>query len=171
MALRHNLYLVLAVFLVGACAPRPVSSERKEDAGRKTAATNIENIDAYRPTFPPPPDIPKGAAPEPVAPTNHINDKVRVLMDSVASANKSIKFAQGFRIMAYNGTDRRVAMDTRRAIIERIPEQKDYLQYQQPTYRLKIGDYFTRMEAQQTLLRLRDILPNALIIPDQINIR
>jgi hypothetical protein len=92
-------------------------------------------------------------------------------MDTLASQNKAIKYAQGFRIMAYNGTDRKTAMDIRRAIIQRVPEERDYLIYQQPSYRLKVGDYFNRVEAHQTLLLLRDIIPNALIVPDQINIR
>jgi hypothetical protein len=61
-------------------------------------------------------------------------------------------------------------MDMRRAIIERIPEERDYLQYRQPTFRLKVGDYLTRIEAQQVLSRIQDITPNALIVTDQINV-
>lgn len=153
------------------CAPRPASSgsaSREDMAGRSA----IEDISAYRPKYKAPetgPGSPAGAAP--VAPTHHVNERVKALMDTVAAQNKAIKYAQGFRIMAYNGTDRKKAMDIRRAVIQRVPDQKDYLLYQQPSYRLKVGDYFNRVEAQQTLLLLRDIIPNALIVPDQINIR
>jgi hypothetical protein len=61
-------------------------------------------------------------------------------------------------------------MNLRKAIIARVPEQKDYLTYQQPNFRLKIGDYFSRIEAQQVLNRISDLIPNAHIVQDQINI-
>lgn len=88
----------------------------------------------------------------------------------MANANKNIKYAQGYRILAYTGTERKTAMDIRRAIIDRIPEERDYLQYRQPTFRLKVGDYLNRIEAQQVLSRIKDISPNALIVSDQINV-
>lgn len=154
------------------CAPRPARTGT--GAGRDAAKTYIEDISAYRPQHSLPesgPGSPTGAPVTPVKPTNHVTERVNVLMDTIASQNKAIKYAQGFRIMAYNGTDRKTAMDIRRAIIQRVPEQRDYLIYQQPSYRLKIGDYYNRVEAQQTMLLLRDIIPNALIVQDQINIR
>jgi hypothetical protein len=135
-----------------------------------------EDFSAYRPKFPAPPaestTNTKPAA-EPavvVTPTNHVNNRVHALLDTMANANKAIKYAQGYRILAYTGTERKTAMDLRRAIIERIPEERDYLQYRQPTFRLKVGDYLTRIEAQQVLSRIRDISPNALIVSDQINV-
>jgi hypothetical protein len=93
------------------------------------------------------------------------------LLDTIAVLNKSVRFAQGYRILAYSGTDRKAAMDLRKAIVNRIPEERDYLQYKQPTYRLKVGDYFSRVEAQQVLLRFKDLVPNAMIIVDQINVK
>jgi hypothetical protein len=59
----------------------------------------------------------------------------------------------------------------RDAIVKRVPEERDYPIYTQPNYRLKIGDYLTRVEAQQVLLRIKDITPNAMIIADQINVK
>jgi hypothetical protein len=93
------------------------------------------------------------------------------LLDTIAVLNKLVRFAQGYRILAYSGTDRKAAMDLRKAIVNRIPEERDYLQYKQPTYRLKVGDYFSRVEAQQVLLRFKDLVPNAMIIVDQINVK
>lgn len=140
------------------------------------AAAKAEDFGAYRPKFPAPPAEPAGnpkPVPEPivvVAPTNHVNNRVLALLDTMANVNKAIRYAQGYRILAYTGTERKTAMDMRRAIIERVPEERDYLQYRQPTFRLKVGDYLTRIEAQQVLSRIQDITPNALIVSDQINV-
>jgi hypothetical protein len=169
MGIKFRLLLVGSALLVAGCAPRPAGSGG--GAARDAAAkTYIEDISAYRPSHRLPESGPV-TPPTPVKPTHHVNERVNALMDTLASQNKAIKYAQGFRIMAYNGTDRKTAMDIRRAIIQRVPEERDYLIYQQPSYRLKVGDYFNRVEAHQTLLLLRDIIPNALIVPDQINIR
>lgn len=91
-------------------------------------------------------------------------------MDTVANVNKNIKYAQGYRILAYNGSERQTVMNLRKSIIARVPEEKDYLTYQQPNFRLKVGDFFSRIEAQQVLNQLSDLIPNAQIVQEQINI-
>ncbi|WP_181304519.1 sporulation protein [Rufibacter sp. XAAS-G3-1] len=138
-----------------------------EKKGEGTAA--LVDTKKYRPTFP---AAPKGGA-EPVAPavpTNHVGPQVSLLLDSVAQVNKNIKYAAGYRILAYTGIERKTAMDLRNSIVARLPEEKDYLTYKQPTYQLKIGDFFTRVEAQTALNKIQDLLPNALLVQETINI-
>ena len=163
-----NLLFALLFLLLTACGASSRTST--SDAGRTTAKTKVaEDLSVYRPTYPEA-DVAEGATPAPVTPANHVNERVAVLMDTVASVNKNIKYAKGYRILAYNGSERQTVMELRRTIIARVPEEKDYLTYQQPNFRLKIGDYFSRIEAQQVLNKLKDIIPNAQIVTDQINI-
>ena len=165
-----TLFLAFVVLLTTACA----SSSGATTGGTATESTrsggkaNItEDLSAYRPKY----TVPEAAASAArIEPTNHVNDQVAVLMDTVASVNKNIKYAQGYRILAYNGSQRQTVMDLRKAIIARVPEEKDYLTYNQPNFRLKIGDYFSRIEAQQVLNQISDLLPNAQIVQEQINI-
>ncbi|MDX5421797.1 MAG: sporulation protein [Hymenobacteraceae bacterium] len=168
-----SLFLSLILVFTTACAS---SAGRGAEGTTRTAGTVkaagkdkvAEDLSLYRPKYPVAEDA---AAPVArVAPTNHVNDRVAELMDTVASVNKSIKYAQGYRILAYNGSERQTVMNLRKAIIGRVPEEKDYLTYQQPNFRLKIGDFFSRVEAQQVLNQLRDLIPNAQIVQDQINI-
>ena len=132
-------------------------------------ATNLNDLEKYRPTFPAAPAASAPAA-APVAPTNHIREQVAVLMDSVAQAQKNIRYAAGYRILAYTGNERKAAMDLRNSIIQRLPEEKDYLTFKQPTYQLKIGDFFTRVEAQAALVKIQDLLPKAMLVQETINI-
>ncbi|WP_187264191.1 sporulation protein [Pontibacter beigongshangensis] len=163
-----NLLFALLFLLLSACGASSRTST--SDAGKATGKTRVaEDLSVFRPSYPAV-DEAGGAAAAPVTPTNHANARVAALMDTVASVNRNVKYAQGFRILAYNGSERQTVMDLRKAIIARVPEEKDYLTYQQPNFRLKIGDYFSRIEAQQVLNRIRDLLPNAQIVTDQINI-
>ena len=92
-------------------------------------------------------------------------------LDALAAAGRAVKTAAGFRILAYTGPSRDEAMKIRTAVIRRDPSEKDYLLYEQPTFRLKIGDYFTRLEAEQALARWRDVIPQGMIVAEQINVR
>ena len=156
---------IIALVVSSACKP---SAEARTSSPDRASARAVDDISVYRPTYPA--DDANAPAVARVEPTNHANAKVAVLMDSVASVNKNIRYAQGYRILAYNGSERQTVMNLRKAIIARVPEQKDYLTYQQPNFRLKIGDYFSRIEAQQVLNQISDLIPNAHIVQDQINI-
>ncbi|MBC7448936.1 MAG: hypothetical protein H7330_12840 [Hymenobacteraceae bacterium] len=92
-------------------------------------------------------------------------------LDALAAAGRAVKTTTGFRILAYTGPSRDDAMKIRTAVIRRDPSEKDYLLYEQPTFRLKIGDYFTRLEAEQALARWRDVIPQGLIVAEQVNVR
>jgi hypothetical protein len=158
--------VVFVILLSSACSPS--AGARKGTAGDTGAkAKVVEDLSVYRPKYP---VDEAGAMVARVEPTAHVNEKVAVLLDTVASVNKGIKYAQGYRILAYNGSERQTVMNLRKSIIARVPEQKDYLTYQQPNFRLKIGDYFSRIEAQQVLNQISDLIPNAQIVPEQINI-
>ncbi len=137
------------------------------DVGKPAVKEKVsEDLSVYRPKY----NTPEVTAVTRIEPTNHVNNKVAALMDTVTSVNKNIKYAQGYRILAYNGSERQNVMNLRKAIISRVPNTKDYLTYQQPNFRLKVGDFFSRVEAQQVLNRLSDLIPNAQIVQDQINI-
>jgi hypothetical protein len=158
--------LICVITLSAACSPS-AGARKSTPAETAVGSRAMDDLSVYRPKYP----VEETAAPVArIEPTNHVNDKVAVLLDTVANVNKGIKYAQGFRILAYNGSERQTVMNLRKALVARIPDQTDYLTYQQPNFRLKIGDYFTRIEAQQVLNQISDLIPNAHIVQDQINI-
>jgi hypothetical protein len=173
------LHFVVLVLVISACASTGTTSD---DSKKKTTAgvkdqPKTDDLSKYRPKFalaaPATPNTnPVGIeAAAGITPTNHVNDRVAALMDTLANRNKAVRYAKGYRILAYSGTERKAWLNMRQAIVKRVPEERDYPIYTQPNYRLKIGDYFTRVEAQQVLLRIKDITPNAMIITDQINVK
>ncbi|AKQ47408.1 hypothetical protein TH63_01340 [Rufibacter radiotolerans] len=135
----------------------------------KGGTATIIDTKKYLPTFPSAPA--GGAAPVAMAaPTHHVRNQVNLLMDSVVMVNKNIRYAAGYRILAYTGNERKAAMELRNNIIQRLPEEKDYLTYKQPTYQLKIGDFLTRVEAHAALMKIKDLLPNAMLVQETVNI-
>lgn len=164
----HNYFFIFLLIVATACATSTGASRTTSGVSKSGGSAVIaEDLSDYRPKYP----AADNAAPVArTTPANHVNDRVEVLMDTVASVNKNIKYAQGYRILAYNGSERQTVMNLRKSILNRVPEEKDYLTYQQPNFRLKVGDFFSRIEAQQVLNKIQDLIPNAQIVQEQITI-
>ncbi|SHI68841.1 hypothetical protein SAMN02745146_1393 [Hymenobacter daecheongensis DSM 21074] len=169
-----NVLLFPALLALGACAasgPAATSAAQAPDTARRAPAAVVpEDLSRYRPVFaaPKPAAAPAAGAKTFVAPTNHVNAQVEQRLRDQAYTNQNVKYAQGFRILAYVGLERDQAMAIRRAVISRYPEETDYLTYKQPIYRLWVGDYLTRLEAEQAMLRIRPLVPKAELQSTQV---
>ena len=165
-----NVSFVFALFALASCAATApsasVTAATPSDTTRKTATPMPpEDLSRYRPAFTP--AKPDAATPvastraRPVAPTNQVNAQIEQRLRDQAYTNQNVKYAQGYRILAYVGLERDQAMAIRRAIIGQYPDETDYLTFKQPIYRLWVGDYLTRLEAEQAMLRIRPLAPKA----------
>lgn len=106
-----------------------------------------------------------------VTPTKHINTKVDAILDSIDRFNQTRKFVDGYTILIYSGQKKEDAMESKKKVIEGASHLTANLQYQQPKFRVTVGKYYTRIEAQKDLVTLKQILPNATLIPEKIMIR
>lgn len=77
---------------------------------------------------------------------------------------------KGFRVQIYNGSDRAKATDTKLKFLKGFPGTRAYLVYNSPNFRVRVGDYKTRNEAQAMLSRLSIYFNTAMIVPDMITI-
>lgn len=101
----------------------------------------------------------------------HVNKKLDAILDTIATRNKSVKFTNGFRIQIYVGNDRKSADDAKIFTYQKYPEIYPYLSYQQPIYKVKIGDFLNRMDAERYYSDIKDLYPSAMILPDRVEIK
>ena len=99
--------------------------------------------------------------------TELVNEK----LDLISEKNKSIKYTQGYRILVYSGNSKETAEKAREIIYQVFPDSKPEVKYQQPNFKVKVGDYYDRLEAHMILTRLKEFFPQALIIPEKISIK
>ncbi len=102
---------------------------------------------------------------------NSVNAKLDEVLDSIARFNKTKMFIDGFTIQVYSGLKREEAMNAKKKMSDEAKELVADLQYQQPKFRVKTGSYFTRLEAQRDLHRLKRIFPNAILIPEKVALK
>lgn len=76
----------------------------------------------------------------------------------------------GYRIQIYFGNDRNKAQEIRSAFIQLYPETPAYLIYQQPNFKVRTGDFRSRIEAAGFLHKINPHFTNAFIVPDEVKL-
>lgn len=103
---------------------------------------------------------------------NSVNAKVNEVLDSIARFNKTRMFVDGFTIQIYAGLKKDEAMNAKKKMADGgIQDIQIDLRYDQPKWRVKTGNYFTRLEAHRDLHRVKRIFPNAILVPEKVMLR
>lgn len=76
----------------------------------------------------------------------------------------------GYRIQLYFGNDRNKAQEMRSEFLQLYPEVPAYLIYQQPNFKVRAGDFRTRLEAAGFLRKINLHYANAFIVPDEVKL-
>tara|TARA_B100000787_G_scaffold170188_1_gene164690 strand:+ start:7320 stop:7688 length:369 start_codon:yes stop_codon:yes gene_type:complete len=74
------------------------------------------------------------------------------------------EFSYGFRIQLYNGFEEE-AKKTRGKFKIDFPETKTYIIYSQPEWKIQVGFYKTKLEADRALLNFKRKYQSAIVIP------
>lgn len=83
-----------------------------------------------------------------------------------ADARKPTK---GFRIQVLNTTNRNEALAAKSKLLTLYPDQKTYLMYQAPYFKLRIGNFVERSEADELKKELAKLFPTGVfLIPSDI---
>lgn len=132
-----------------------------------------EDLSKYRPKSVPDTARQTVAPPQvPVVPAQlTVNTKVDAVLDSIDKINQLRKFIDGYTIQIYSGQNREEANLAKKRMAEEATDLRADLQFQAPKFRVKVGAYFTRVEAQKDLVRLKRLFPNAILVPEKILLR
>jgi hypothetical protein len=80
--------------------------------------------------------------------------------------------ASGYRILVTNTNDRNKAMDVKSKLMRDFPEHKTYLIYQSPYFKIQIGNFRSRSDAEALRKQITVIYPTGvIIIPSKIEVK
>ncbi|MBP9186423.1 MAG: SPOR domain-containing protein [Bacteroidia bacterium] len=82
--------------------------------------------------------------------------------------NKIAEGIQGYRIQIFFGSDRKAANDARTKFLQLFPEVEAYLVYQQPNFKVRVGDFRNQLEAQPVYRSILTQFETVFIVPDKI---
>ncbi len=113
---------------------------------------------------------PRRSTPAPAA-TISVNRQLDAVLDTLAEQNRSIRYAPGFRIQVYVGTQRQEVDAMKALIAQNFPELNPYLSYNQPTYKLKVGDFMRRIDAERYYTSIKQQVRSAQLQGDKVDVR
>jgi hypothetical protein len=162
----HLLYFLVAVVILWGCGPVQTS---KTTNNNKEAYS--EDITAFRAQ-------PKKYEVE-VDTTQHfvetdstslpVTDRLNTVLDTAAAYNRAnIKYIDGFTIQVYGGNNRSTAKNYQLDIIRNFPDVESKMVFEQPNYKVRIGQYYTRLEAQEFFIEVKSVFSRAILIPTRI---
>lgn len=105
-----------------------------------------------------------------VEPKYAVNNKLDTVLDSIDRYNKSKQFIDGFTIQIYAGMRREDALNAKKNLATSLPDLQSEVEYAQPNFRVKVGKYFTRIDAQQDFNAVKKYFPTAIVIPEKVAI-
>lgn len=161
----------LGLFLIG-CA-----TQKKTTTTQTGAQKYSEDLAVWRPKVEPPvSDVTTPTASDGRKPTAYIepkfavNKKLDTVLDSIDHFNLQRNFIDGFTIQVYSGMKREDALNAKKELNTELPDLQSEVHYSQPNFRVKVGRYFNRIDAQRDYVEVKKYFPTAIVIPDKVSI-
>jgi len=159
-----NLLLIFSVIVLSECSHKTSAVSSGEN-------TYYEDLSGYRPP------VHDHISPEPYSIANRnkaikeseldVTDEVGVILDSMTELNKRTQFSQ-YTIQVHTSSIREAAEAAKIELYRLLPQSKPVLEFVPPLYKVKVGKYFGQLEAYQTLLKLKEQFPNAIVVPERV---
>ena len=101
--------------------------------------------------------------------TIHKDPRLDLLISKQVELNKEVykennKTGSGFRVLVINTNDRNKAMDVKSKMMSEFPEHKTYLVYQSPYFKIQIGNFRERKEAETLRKKIISFYPTGVIV-------
>jgi hypothetical protein len=77
--------------------------------------------------------------------------------------------SSGFRVQIYFGSNRQSAYNAQAKFLDEYPGMPTYVSYIEPNFKVQVGDFRTRLEAQKLQSDLSSMFSSIFIIPTKIN--
>ncbi len=102
------------------------------------------------------------------------NEKIKMLLDAHYLLMQNQQGITGFRVQIFmdSGSQARLRTQRARADFERkYPDNKAYITYDEPNFKLRVGDFRTRLEARRFMEQISEDYPpeSVYIVIDTIN--
>lgn len=75
---------------------------------------------------------------------------------------------KGFRVQIFSGSNRSDAVAAQNSFLRQYKEMGAYLSFEEPNYRVKVGDFRTRSEANAFLQKIRGRYQNVFVFVEDV---
>lgn len=97
--------------------------------------------------------------------------KISELLTKYKDYNHKKEFTEGYRIQIMYTDVRDEVYKNKGTMYKEFPDLASYVEYEQPYYKLRLGDFKSRLEATYFLQQIIVLYPGAFIVKDKIKIK
>ncbi len=101
----------------------------------------------------------------------HADNSINDLMDKYSQIVTQNPCINGFRIQIFfdsGNTSKQSAVNMKNSFEARFPDIKAYLSFEEPNYKVRVGNFRNRLDAEGCLRKIVAPYPNAFIVPEYI---
>ena len=109
------------------------------------------------------------------------NGKIQIIQDSRIDTlikrhielNESKPTIDGYRVqihIASGAHSKKISNDSKAVFLSKYPDMDAYVIYQTPNFKVRVGDFRTKLEASKFLNEVKKDFPGAFIVKDEINL-
>jgi len=95
---------------------------------------------------------------------------VKVLVNRHIALNQTKRLMPGYRVQIYFGPQRIKANEIKSDFLNIYPNVGAYLIYHQPNFKIRVGDFKTRLEAMKFLKELQPLYSTAFLVKDDVKL-
>lgn len=95
---------------------------------------------------------------------------VKVLLNRHVAINQAKRTMPGYRVQIYFGPQRIKATEVKTDFLHIYPNVGAYLVYHQPNFKIRVGDFKTRLEAMKFLKELQPLYSTAFLVKDDVKL-
>lgn len=96
--------------------------------------------------------------------------RLDTLIEKHVRINETKNSIPGYRVQIYFGGQRTKANETKSEFLKKYPETSAYLIYQQPNFKIRVGDFRDRLQAYEFYMKLIADFKTAFIVKDEITL-
>ncbi|PIB36668.1 hypothetical protein BFP72_15285 [Reichenbachiella sp. 5M10] len=105
------------------------------------------------------------------APTHDIHQDLDSVTNIIIDSRKAINYVDGFTIQIYSGNSREQANSYKSRVYNLLDDQSPKVIYDQPNYKVRVGKYYSKLEANHDFKILKESFSRAVLIPAKIEIQ
>lgn len=96
------------------------------------------------------------------------DSRITKLQNTYVELNKLKQSSPGYRIQIHFGNEREKAREIKTKFLQTFPDIAAYESYQSPNFRIRVGDYRSKLEATKYLKQISPQFPSSFIVSEQI---
>jgi hypothetical protein len=85
------------------------------------------------------------------------------------SSTAGYSSSYGYRVQIYSGSSRSAAFNAQAKFNREFPEMRTYIIYREPNFKVRAGDFRSRIEAERMKEELKSLFPAMFIVSEKIN--